>query len=156
MCTETLASSSKEQTKNKTQNNQVEPKNTAENLDPRLGTEAKCVVCAKDCSMAHSCVLCRLPVHVICGTSDGENEGYCTKVVRILSKNKGEIKKKSSAPHSSLNVQGADILKISDRKFPATKVGDNVRVRVPDIDRGRTDPRTILAVIMAVENDFYN
>jgi hypothetical protein len=59
-----------------------------------------------------------------------------------------------STAHSSLNVQSAKMLKISDRKFPSAKVGDNVRVRVPDVDRGRTDPRSILAVIMAVENDF--
>jgi hypothetical protein len=118
-------------------------------------TETKCVVCEKDCTMAHSCVSCKLPVHVICGTSDVENEGYGTKVICFLCKNKEKIKTKRSAAHSSLNVQSAKTLKISDRKFPSAKVGDNVRVRVPDVDRGRTDPRSILAVIMAVENYFY-
>jgi hypothetical protein len=155
LCAETSASSNREVTENETQNNQVELKKTAEDLVPEASTETKCVVCEKDCMMAHSCVSCKLPVHVICGTSDVENEGYGTKVICFLCNNKEEIKTKRSAAHSSLNVQGAKMLKISDRKFPSAKVGDNVRVRVPDVDRGRTDPRSILTIIMAVENDFY-
>ena len=36
-------------------------------------------------------------------------------------------------------------------KFPEGKVGDTVKVRVPDVDRGRCDSRNILGVIMGTD-----
>ena len=41
--------------------------------------------------------------------------------------------------------------RLAREKFPEGKVGDTVKVRVPDIDRGRCDSRNILRVIMEAE-----
>ena len=38
--------------------------------------------------------------------------------------------------------------RLAREKFPQGKVGDTVKVRVPDVDRGRCDSRSILGVIM--------
>ena len=41
--------------------------------------------------------------------------------------------------------------RLAREKFPQGKVGDTVKVRVPDIDRGRCDSRNILGVIMEAD-----
>ncbi|XP_035224538.1 uncharacterized protein LOC118197149 [Stegodyphus dumicola] len=62
---------------------------------------------------------------------------------------------KRSAVHASLQTQGVKTLKNSNAKFPPAKVGDNVRIRISDVDRSRGDPRSVLAVVMNIEGDFY-
>lgn len=54
-----------------------------------------------------------------------------------------------------LELQAERILHSSRQKFSPAKTGDTVRIRVPDIDRGRLDPKNILAVVVAVDNDFH-
>ena len=40
--------------------------------------------------------------------------------------------------------------------FSKVKVGDNVTVPIPSVDHGRTDPRNIIGIIIAVsENNMY-
>ncbi|XP_050056267.1 uncharacterized protein LOC126549911 [Aphis gossypii] len=56
---------------------------------------------------------------------------------------------------NGLQTQASVMLRSSNQKFPTAQVGDTVRVRVSDIDRGRMDYQNILAVIMDVDNDFY-
>ena len=46
------------------------------------------------------------------------------------------------------NLQTFKITRLPREKFPEGKVGDTVKVRVPDVDRGRCDSRNILGVIM--------
>ncbi|KAF0748419.1 zinc finger MYM-type protein 1-like, partial [Aphis craccivora] len=42
------------------------------------------------------------------------------------------------------------------QKFQPAKVGETVRIRVPDVDRSKMDPQNILAVVLdIVDNDFY-
>ncbi|KAK5641453.1 hypothetical protein RI129_010000 [Pyrocoelia pectoralis] len=71
-----------------------------------------------------------------------------------LCHNKQEIRNKRLAAHASLQTQGAKMLKNSNAKLPPAKVGDNVRIRISDVDRGG-DPRSVLAVVMHVEGAFY-
>ena len=47
------------------------------------------------------------------------------------------------------------MLQNSNAKFPPLKVGDNVHVRIPDVDRGQGDPRSVLAVVINVNDGFY-
>uniref|UniRef100_A0A6P7FBM7 Uncharacterized protein LOC114326700 isoform X1 n=1 Tax=Diabrotica virgifera virgifera TaxID=50390 RepID=A0A6P7FBM7_DIAVI len=39
--------------------------------------------------------------------------------------------------------------------LPAAKIGDTVRLPVPDVDRGRADARNILGVVTTVEDNMY-
>ena len=41
--------------------------------------------------------------------------------------------------------------KLSREEFPRGKVGNTVKVRAPDVDRGRRDSRNILGVIMEAD-----
>ena len=47
------------------------------------------------------------------------------------------------------------MLRNSDAKFPPVKLTDYVRVRIPDVDRGRVDPRSVIAVVIDVADGFY-
>ena len=48
------------------------------------------------------------------------------------------------------------MVQTSDAKYPDTKKGDTVRVWVPDGDRGRTDGRNILALVLEITDaNFY-
>ncbi|XP_025204536.1 dehydrogenase/reductase SDR family member 11-like isoform X2 [Melanaphis sacchari] len=40
-------------------------------------------------------------------------------------------------------------------KFPPANVGDSVRVTLPDVDRGRADPKNILFAVVAIEDEQY-
>lgn len=46
--------------------------------------------------------------------------------------------------------QAEKILKLSNNKLPALAVGKSIAVRVPDVDRGRLAPRSVLAVVLEV------
>lgn len=43
----------------------------------------------------------------------------------------------------------------SNKKFKPALVGDNVLVRIPDVDRGRLAPRNVMAVVQSVDDGFY-
>lgn len=48
------------------------------------------------------------------------------------------------------------MLRTSKRKFPPAQIGDTVRIQVPNVDRGRTDTRNVLAVVVGIEDaNFY-
>jgi hypothetical protein len=66
------------------------------------------------------------------------------------------IYSKRVAAKENLLLQATKMLRTSKRKFPPAQIGDTVRIQVPDVDRGRTDPRNVLAVVAGIENsDFY-
>lgn len=114
-----------------------------------------CIVCEKHCSAAHSFGSCGNDVHAICGIPNEADEGYGGNITCRLCHNKQDIMEHRSAAHTGLQTQGAKMLKTSNTKFKDGEVGDNVRIRFPDVDRGHGDPRSVIAVVMSVEGGFY-
>ncbi|KAL1487962.1 hypothetical protein ABEB36_015343 [Hypothenemus hampei] len=47
------------------------------------------------------------------------------------------------------------MLKQSNSKFPKIGIGQNVLIRIPDVDRGRVATRNILAVVLTEKDDLY-
>ena len=45
------------------------------------------------------------------------------------------------------------MLKLSNSKFPICKVGDTVRVGIPDVNRGRGDFRNIQKAVLKIDNN---
>ncbi|KAJ8935305.1 hypothetical protein NQ314_012895 [Rhamnusium bicolor] len=43
----------------------------------------------------------------------------------------------------------------SNKALPPAKVGDTVKLSVPDVDRGRADARNILGVVISIKDDIY-
>ena len=45
---------------------------------------------------------------------------------------------------------------ISSKRFPTAIRGQTVKVKIPDVDRSKTDPRILLAVVLEkMDEDFY-
>lgn len=59
------------------------------------------------------------------------------------------------AARENLEIQAKKMKKMSNDKFPDAQVGQNVRVKVPDVDRSKIDPKSIIAVIIKKEDELY-
>ena len=75
--------------------------------------------------------------------------------ILTLNKNQVNIEKKRESSKEALENQAKKMKQLSEKNFPQGKVGDTVKVRVPDVDRARSDSRNIIAIILAVINDNY-
>ncbi|XP_067132874.1 uncharacterized protein [Centruroides vittatus] len=52
----------------------------------------------------------------------------------------------------NLKKQAEKMIGTSNSKYTAANVGDTVRIRVPDVDRARSDGKNILGVVVAVKD----
>lgn len=65
----------------------------------------------------------------------------------------GAIRKEA---HINLEGQAVRMMSRSESKFPAVDVGVNVVIRIPDVDKGKTDhPNLIGVVLEKTEHDLY-
>ncbi|KAF2881158.1 hypothetical protein ILUMI_25017, partial [Ignelater luminosus] len=55
----------------------------------------------------------------------------------------------------SLKKQAAEMLQQSYSKYSNVEIGQNVLVKIPDVDRGRLAPRNILAVVLSEREELY-
>ncbi|KAK7605083.1 hypothetical protein V9T40_006941 [Parthenolecanium corni] len=109
-----------------------------------------CTVCDAPCS-GLVCELCRTNI-TCCEVCEAPCSGLVCELCRKLE----NTKRKRDECVQSLEKQALKMRKKSDANFPNPDVGDTVRVQVPDVDRGKTDARSILAcVIEKTEDGFY-
>ena len=88
------------------------------------------------------------------GAEDLPSTEMVTEVARSLSmciKRKNKMIGKRKTVKSNLETQALKMTRLAREKFPQGKVGDTVKVRLPDVDRGRCDSRNILRVIVEVD-----
>ena len=113
-------------------------------------TATSCGICDKIYGILQVCGKCNLKVHAVCGT-EAENQFICSRCKRseAIFENR-EIAKKG------LEKQAEKMLTLSRQKLPPAEVGQNVLVKVPDVDRGRLAPRNVLDVVLKInENGLY-
>ena len=78
-------------------------------------------------------------VHITCGKSQGEDEGCGQKILWSLC-NKNQIQEmQREGAKAGLEVQAKRMRTFSDFKHPKAESGCTVRIKVPDVDRARTD-----------------
>lgn len=65
----------------------------------------------------------------------------------------GKISEAREASSASQKRQADEMLQRSNKKFAPVSVGQNVLVRIPDVDRGRAAPRNVMAVVMEWKED---
>jgi hypothetical protein len=116
-----------------------------------------CVVCQNKCSGAHTCILCGNNVHLICGVNrDADTEGYGQRVFCLICDRKKRIEEHRTDAIAGLHQQAKRMKSVSDSSNPSVSVGSTVRVPVPEVDRGRGDARSILAIVLKTTRDgFY-
>ncbi|KAK9679289.1 hypothetical protein QE152_g40145 [Popillia japonica] len=79
-----------------------------------------------------------------------------TSSFKVLTRQHELINSKRVAAKENLLLQATKMLRTSKKKFPAAQIGDTVRIQVPDVDRGRTDPRNVLAIVVGIQNSDFN
>ncbi|KAK3927020.1 KRAB-A domain-containing protein 2 [Frankliniella fusca] len=90
--------------------------------------------------------LCGIPLHrTKCGT-----DGLCT----LCAKKQKQVGSRITA-RSNLQKQAEKMLAMSSKKLRAAEIGDSVTVPVPEFDRGKADPRTVLCVVVERADDLY-
>lgn len=68
---------------------------------------------------------------------------------------KQNIQNERKRSRDALEVQAKKMVKFSDSRFPTIKVSTTVCLPIPDVDRARGSFQNILAVVMALDNNFY-
>ena len=69
----------------------------------------------------------------------------------ICAQRKNKTIEKRKIVKNNLQTQAFKLTRLAREKFPREKGGDTVKVRVPDVDRGRCDSRNILGVILEAD-----
>ena len=64
---------------------------------------------------------------------------------------KNKITEKRQTMKSNLKTHSLKMIRLARDKFPQGKVGNTMKVRVSDVDRGRCNSRNILGVIMEAD-----
>ncbi|XP_008061971.1 SCAN domain-containing protein 3 [Carlito syrichta] len=84
-----------------------------------------CVVCAKECTGANSCISCDGNIHAICGVPwQHESEDCGQQITCSLCYETSTMKRKHDEIQRSLPVQPSKMLKPSETSFSPHKVGD--------------------------------
>jgi len=67
-----------------------------------------------------------------------------------------KVKVFGEAAREGLEEQAKKMKATSSKKFQKSTVGQNVRIKIPDIDRSKMDPRSIITVITDIKDEeFY-
>ncbi|XP_050505762.1 uncharacterized protein LOC126884022 [Diabrotica virgifera virgifera] len=112
-----------------------------------------CGVCEFECSNGCVCISCNMFVHTDCCAEINENNKNDLRCL-ICCRKESIIVNRFQAKDGLL--QQAKKMKLNSNKLlPAAKIGDTVRLPVPDVDRGRADARNILGVVTTVEDNMY-
>jgi hypothetical protein len=70
-----------------------------------------------------------------------ENEAATALIQTDILCRQEQVRKHRMSAKEGLELQAKKMLKVSNLKFPAGKVGDTVKLRIPDVDRARSDPQ---------------
>ena len=67
-----------------------------------------------------------------------------------------KVKMFREAAREGLEKQAKKMKATSSKKFQKPTLGQNVRIKIPDIDRAKMDPKSIIAVITDIKDEeFY-
>ena len=54
-----------------------------------------------------------------------------------------------------MTVEAEKMKQASEKRFKAAEIGQNVRVPIPELDRGQTDHRNLIGVVLEDKDSFY-
>ncbi|KAF2883575.1 hypothetical protein ILUMI_22593 [Ignelater luminosus] len=91
---------------------------------------------------AHSCDICKNPVHAICGSTVGE-ERYT-----IYAKKEGNIKEQREHAAQNLKRSAGKMKDTSSKKFKDVLVSSTILIDVPKVDRGPLDANNIRRIVL--------
>ncbi|GBM33727.1 hypothetical protein AVEN_47034-1 [Araneus ventricosus] len=98
---------------------------------------------------------CDMFVHEICGEINHKEEGYGKNVLCNICKKNMDQKIQRDEAKKYLEKQEKKMLAVSKAKHPNVEEGVTVRIKVPEVDRAKTDACSILAVVLSKTEHFF-
>lgn len=97
---------------------------------------------------------CKGPVEV---ELSGETEDVeLEDVDNIIPARIQKIKQHREESHTELQKQARKMKATSSKQMPTVRIGQTVKIKIPEVDRSKVDARILLAVVLQiVDGDFY-
>ena len=108
-----------------------------------------CTVCEKSCFVKVKCSMCSKSVHEMCSKANAD------LVVCHLCSNEEVISEERRNASESERRQANRMRNLSERILTEVEVEKNIFIPIPMVDRGKGDPRNLLAVILSREEHGY-
>jgi hypothetical protein len=108
-----------------------------------------CTVCNKSCFGNASCSVCGKIVHELCASVETD------KVTCHHCLTEQTITVERNEASESMRRQASRMRSRSEKILTEVAIGDNVLIPIPNVDRGRGDPRNVMAVILSEEEHGY-
>ncbi|CAG2215482.1 unnamed protein product [Mytilus edulis] len=127
--------------------------NTALNLSETQETELDvqvCAVCENPCFSIIQCSTCAQYIHELCSNGTIPDTITCH-----LCSNEEVIRNERRYASDSMTKQAVRMRNLSERVLTEVDVGANVLVAIPHVDRGKGDPRKLMAVVTGKEEHGY-
>ena len=123
-------------------------------------TEPACIVCKQACSDAHRCPGCHQSIHVICGNSADNMEGYGCPVwcqSCLLEERSNTVQEGRRAAKRGQAKQINRMIHQSNKRIKLLNIGENVLLPIPEVDkRSPFDPQNLPGVVLSSTDDgFY-
>ncbi|KAJ8403628.1 hypothetical protein AAFF_G00349540 [Aldrovandia affinis] len=114
-----------------------------------------CVSCQQAASGVHKCAICGQVSHTIqpCSIAMGDEEGYRAPVMCCHCQTVQNRREQQRAARRKQEDQAQKMKELSAKRIKGAEVGQCARVPVPELDRGKTDPCNVLAVMLEVTED---
>ena len=101
----------------------------------------QCAVCEMPCLDFMKCSVCNKFVHELCSRSEASN------AICQLCSNEKDISIERSQAAESLKHQATRMRNRSEKILTEVEIGQNVLILIPNVDRGKGDPRNVMAVV---------
>ncbi|CAG2258172.1 unnamed protein product [Mytilus edulis] len=127
--------------------------NAALNLSETQETELDvhvCAVCENLCFSNIQCSTCAQYIHELCSKGNISDTITCH-----LCSNEEVIRNERRHASDSMTKQAVRMRNLSERVLTEVDVGANVLVAIPHVDRGKGDPRNLMAVVTGKEEHGY-
>ncbi|QQP31420.1 Uncharacterized protein FKW44_025029, partial [Caligus rogercresseyi] len=132
-------------------NTEEQLSNMFEQINSNETNENQCVSCQELVPTSQKCFICELPCHSEqpCSTIMVEAHGHeQIKCTHCQNDEDRQGERHGASKHQQ--NQAKRMMDLSSKRFHSVDVGQCVQVPVPGIDRGKTDPRNVLAVVLDV------
>ncbi|GFQ96528.1 hypothetical protein TNCT_194311 [Trichonephila clavata] len=103
-------------------------------------------VCLKNCENSLFCCVCEQPAFVSCSECYAQDK--IEQKVCSLCLNKINIEIERQEAKDCLEIQAVKMKLLSGKSYSEASAGITFRIPVPEVDRGREDVRSVLAVVM--------
>ena len=117
-------------------------------------TATFCSICNKETDGAHNCQQCKSIIHRACG-SLCESEASGSQLLCTLCKSTECINTERMSAATAIMTQSERMLDSTNKVLHDVDEGTNVLIPIPQVDRGKADPKNVLAMVVSKSENGY-